>query len=53
MIIDRWEMFTFERRLKSTAVLREIMLEAHTERCIIWQIFLFMVDKLALQIFQV
>ena len=37
MIINRWEMFTFERRLKSTAAQREFMLEAHMERCIIWQ----------------
>ena len=54
MIIDRWEMFTLERGLKSTAAQREIMLEAHVERCIIWQkrqVFLFMVDKLALQRF--
>ena len=41
-------MFTFERRLKLTAAQREIMPEAHMERCIIWQkrqVFLFMVDK--------
>ena len=30
-------MFTFERRLKSTAAQREIMPEAHMERCIISQ----------------
>ena len=51
MIIDLWEMFTFERRLKLAAAQWEIMLEAHMERCIIWQkrqAFLFMVDKLAL-----
>ena len=35
MIINRWEMFTFELRLKSISVQREIMLEAHMERCIV------------------
>ena len=55
MVIDRWEMFTFEVRSKSTAAQRVIVLEAHMERCIIWQkrqVFRFMVDKLALQRFQ-
>ena len=55
MVIDRWEIFTFEVRSKSTAAQREeIMLEAHMERCIIWQkrqVFLFIVDKLALERF--
>ena len=55
MVIDRWEMFTCEGRLKSTAAQREeIMLEAHMDRCIIWQkrqVFIFMVDKLALERF--